>query len=130
MRKNPTQFIVVKYMLISAFVNRKTLPSAATDHNALKRKWGTVVNKTAAFARGKLCSGKKKKKKRWKHYNTVRMSQQKATVDTLRNLQQSSSHTIFTEHYGNEILENTGRCFWERLFSRRLFGMKQNRDTV
>ena len=58
-------------------------PSAVTDYKALKRKRGTVVNKTAAFARGKLCSGKQK---RWKHYDIVRTSQQKATVDTLRNL--------------------------------------------
>ena len=38
-----------------------SLLSAVTDYKALKRKWGTVVNKTAAFARGKLCSGKQKK---------------------------------------------------------------------
>lgn len=102
-----------------------SLPSAVTDYKALKRKWGTVVNKTAAFARGTLCSGKQKK--RWKHYDTVRMSQQKGTVDTPRNLQQSSSHTIFAEHYENEILEDTVGCFQGWLFSIKLFGMKHSK---
>lgn len=45
--------------------------------------------------------------------DTVRMSQQKATVGTLRNVQQNTSHTSFIEHYGNKILENTAECFCE-----------------
>lgn len=66
-----------------------------------------------------------KAKKRWKQYDIVRMSQQKDTVDTPRNLQQNSSHSIFAEHYENEILEDTAVGFWEWLFSIRLFGMKE-----
>lgn len=87
--------------------HENSLPSAVTGYKALKRNWGTAVNKTAAFARGKLCFGKKKKK-RWKHYDTVRMSQQKATADTLRNLQQNSSHTIFTALWK----QNFGKHGW------------------
>lgn len=66
-------------------------------------------------------------KERWKHYDTVRMSHWKATVDTLRNLQQSSSHAVFTEHYGNWILENTDGCFWEWLFSIMFFGIEKSK---
>lgn len=102
-----------------------SLPSAVSDYKALKRKWGTVVNKTLQHL--PEANYVLESKKRWKHYNTVRMSQQQATVDTLRNLQQSSSHTIFTEHCGNKILENTAGCFWEWLFSIRLFGMKESK---
>lgn len=103
-----------------------SLPSAVTDYKALKRKWGTVVNKTLQHlpeAHYVLES----KKKRWKHYDTVRMSQQKGTVDTPRNLQQSSSHTIFAEHYENEILEDTVGWFQGWLFSIKLFGMKHSK---
>lgn len=102
-----------------------SLPSAVTDYKALKRKWGTVVNKTLQHL--PEANYVLESQKRWKHYDTVRMSQQKATVDTLRNLQESSSHTTFTEHYGNKILENTAGCFWEWLFTIRLFGMKPNK---
>lgn len=46
LRKNPTQFIMVKDKVINVFVNRKTLPPAVTDYKALQRKRGTVLNKT------------------------------------------------------------------------------------
>lgn len=67
------------------------------------------------------------KKKRWKHHDTVRMPQHRGTVDTPRNLQQSSSHAVFAENYENEILEETAGCSWDCLFSIRLFGMKENK---
>lgn len=52
-----------------------SLPSAVTDYKALKRKWGTVVNKTLQHL--PEANYVPESKKRWKHYDIVRMSQQK-----------------------------------------------------
>lgn len=50
-----------------------SLPSAVTDYKALKRKWGTVVNKTLQhFPEANYVL---ESQKRWKHYDTVRKLQ-------------------------------------------------------